>query len=284
MYFYTVTKNKLILIFLTFLIFSVGILTYVYANSDNTDGIKVPIIMYHSILKNTKSEGKYVVTPEVFEKDMQYLINNGYQAVFVSELSDYVRNNTPLPEKPVIITLDDGYYNNYVYALPILKKYNMKASIAVVGKFTDIFSQADSHNANYSHLTWEDIKEIANSGYVEISNHTYDMHDTKGRIGCFKMKSETNEQYHDVLTKDVLKMQELLKQNSDVDCKVFTYPYGKIYNGSIPIIKEMGFLASLSCYEKINTITKDESCLYLLGRFNRPSGITTENFMKKNGL
>ena len=160
----------------------------------------------------------------------------------------------------------------------------MKASIAVVGKFTDIFSEADSHNANYSHLTWEDIKEIASSGYIEISNHTYNMHDTKGRIGCFKMKSETNEQYHDVLTEDVLKMQKLLKEKSDVECKVFTYPYGKIYNGSIPIIKEMGFLASLSCYEKINTITKDESCLYLLGRFNRPSGITTENFMKKNGL
>lgn len=284
MYFYTVTKKRVVSIFLSFLVFSLGILTYVYATSDSDDEIKVPIIMYHSILKNTKSEGKYVVTPEVFEKDMQYLINNGYQTVFVSELSDYVRNNAPLPEKPVIITLDDGYYNNYVYALPILKKYNMKASIAVVGKFTDIFSEADSHNANYSHLTWEDIKEIASSGYIEISNHTYNMHDTKGRIGCFKMKSETNEQYHDVLTEDVLKMQKLLKEKSDVECKVFTYPYGKIYNGSIPIIKEMGFLASLSCYEKINTITKDESCLYLLGRFNRPSGITTENFMKKNGL
>lgn len=285
MYFFTVTKNRLISILLMLLILLIGVLTFVYANTDNDEkGIEVPIIMYHSILKSTKGENKYIVTPEIFEKDMEYLKNNGYETVFVSELSDYVRNGAPLPEKPVIITLDDGYYNNYVYALPILKKYNMKASIAVVGKFTDIFSNADSHNANYSHMTWDDIKEIAKSGYIEISNHTYDMHGTKERFGCFKMKSETNEQYHDVLTKDVLKMQELLKENSDVDCKVFTYPYGKIYNGSVPIIKEMGFLASLSCYEKINLITKDESCLYLLGRFNRPSGITTENFMKKNGL
>lgn len=285
MYFITVRKNSIISFLLIFVIMCIGIINFVYAGTENKEeGIKVPILMYHSVLKNQKSKGTYVVTPEQFESDILYLKNNGYTSVFVSELSDYIRNNTPLPEKPVVITLDDGYYNNYVYVLPILEKHQMKASIAVVGKFTDIFSDADSHNANYSHMTWEDIKEISDSGYIEISNHTYDMHGTNDRFGCFIKKSETKEQYHDALTADVMKMQKLLKEKSDVDCKVFTYPYGKIYNGSIPIIKEMGFLASLSCYEKMNYITHDESCLYLLGRFNRPSGITTENFMKKNGI
>lgn len=254
------------------------------ADTKGSDGIKTPILMYHSVLKNEGSSGKYVVSPDLFESDMRYLKENGYTTVFVSELSDYVRNDKKLPEKPVVITLDDGYYNNYVYVLPILEKYDMKASIAVVGKFTDIFSNEDSHNANYSHLTWEDIREITESGRIEISNHTYDMHDTADRFGCFKKKSESDEEYSRALTADVLKLQKSLKENSGVECRVFTYPYGKIHNGSIPLIKEMGFWASLSCYEKMNYITKDEDCLYLLGRFNRPSGTSTNKFMSKNGI
>lgn len=287
MFFLTLKRNSIVGFFISILLFSIMIFSVVFAFSDNdnqNETIKVPILMYHSVLKNNKSNDKYIVTPEMLENDIKYLKEKGYTSIFVSDLSEYVRNDVPLPEKPVIISFDDGYYNNYVYVLPILEKYNMKATIAVVGKFTDIFTENDSHNTNYSHLTWEDIAEISKTGYVEFSNHTYDMHRTSERFGCFKKKSESDEEYHSALTEDVLKMQNALKENSQVDCKVFTYPYGKIYNGSIPIIKEMGFSASLSCYEKINYITKNEDCLYLLGRFNRPSGISTENFMRKNGI
>ena len=283
--FWTIKKNSLIFcITSVFIIFSCLMVWAFTADEEPKDAVKVPILMYHSVLKNKNSSGTYVVTPELFENDLLYLKNNGYTTIFTKELSDYVRNGAKLPEKPVIITLDDGYYNNYIYVLPLLEKYDMKASIAVVGKFTDIFSNADSHNANYSHLTWEDISELHQTGKFEFSNHTYDMHSSKGRIGCFKKKNESVPEYQNLLKKDILKMQNLLLSNSGIKCEIFTYPYGKIANDSIPVIKEMGFLASLSCYEKINYITLDENCLYQLGRFNRPAGISTENFMKKNGI
>lgn len=285
MFILAIKKSRAVATLIALSLTLVSVVTLVLATDEkSSEGIKTPILMYHSVLKNLGSGGKYVVSPSLFESDMRYLKDNGYTTVFVSELSDYVKSDKKLPEKPVVITLDDGYYNNYVYVLPILEKYDMKASIAVVGKFTDIFSKEDSHNANYSHLTWEDIREITRSGRIEISNHTYDMHDTADRFGCFKKKSESNEEYEKALTADVLKLQKSLLENSGVECRVFTYPYGKIYNGSIPLIKEMGFSASLSCYEKMNYITKDEECLYLLGRFNRPSGTATEEFMKKNGI
>lgn len=283
----TLRKKNIIRCLLVAVLLIFCIATFVYASQSPDipkDSVPVPILMYHSILKNKGSEGTYVVSPELFENDLKYLKDNGYTTIFVKDLSDYVRDGKELPEKPIIITLDDGYYNNYVYVLPLLQKYEMKASIAVVGKFTDIFSNADSHNANYSHMTWEDISEISQSGYVEISNHTYDMHSTKGRFGCFIKKSESKEEYKKALKEDLEKMQKCLYEKSGIECEVFTYPYGKIYNGSLEVVKEMGFKASLSCYEKINYITKEEDCLYLLGRFNRPASISTESFMKKHDI
>lgn len=284
-FFMTLKKSRLIFGLLALAVILGAVFVYAAQPSEiPKDGVKVPILMYHSILKNKGSGGTYVISPELLESDLKYLKENGYTTVFVKELSDYVREGKDLPEKPVVVSLDDGYYNNLTYVLPLLQKYDMKASIAVVGKFTDIFSKEDSHNANYSHMTWDDISDMAKSGHIEISNHTYDMHSTKGRFGCFKNKSESEDDYKKALTEDVGKLQTELMEKSGIKCEVFTYPYGKIYNGSVPVIKDMGFLASLSCYEKMNYITREEDCLYLLGRFNRPSGISTQNFMKKHDI
>ena len=96
-------------------------------------GVRVPILMYHSVLKNPKMAGMYVVSPDTLEQDLKYIKKKGYTTVFVRELTEYVYQNAPLPEKPVVITLDDGYLNNLTYVLPLLEKYDMKATISVVG-------------------------------------------------------------------------------------------------------------------------------------------------------
>ncbi len=248
------------------------------------DGISVPVIMYHSVLNDKNRNGDYVVSPETLESDIKYLIKNGYSFVLIKDLISYVYEGKELPEKPVVLTFDDGYYNNMLYLPPILKKYNAKASIAVVGKFTDIFSENDSHNPNYSHLTWEDIKEMSKNENIEFSNHSYNMHENEKRLGCFKLKSESEAEYEKILSNDLLKMQDALKEKSGISCEVFTYPYGKVSNASLEIIKKLGFKASLSCFEKTALITKDKNSLYLIGRYNRPSGISTEKFMKKNNI
>ena len=76
--------------------------------------VPLPAIMYHSILKSQSRAGTYVVSPAVFREDMQYLLDNGYETVFIEDLIEYTEGDD-LPEKPVMVTLDDGYLNNLTY-------------------------------------------------------------------------------------------------------------------------------------------------------------------------
>ena len=270
-----------ILLFLTLLVtlLTVGI-SIVIANSE--DYIEVPIIMYHSILKDPSRSNKYTVTPTVLEEDLKYIKDKGYTTVTIADLISYVYNDTPLPEKPIVLTFDDGHYNNYGYLFPLLEKYDMKAVISIVGSYTDKFTETDEANLNYSYLRWKDIKELMDTGRIEFQNHTYNLHSNTGkRIGTKKIKGETDEHYKSILKDDILKLQQEFEENTHYAPQCFTYPFGGISNASLDIIKELGFKASLSCEQGINKLTKNPNSLYLLKRYNRPSYISTYNFFQK---
>lgn len=270
-----------ILLFLTLLVtlLTVGI-SIVIATSE--DYIDVPIIMYHSILKDPSRSNKYTVTPAVLEEDLKYIKDKGYTTVTIADLISYVYDDSPLPEKPIVLTFDDGHYNNYGYLFPLLEKYDMKAVISIVGSYTDKFSETDEANLNYSYLRWKDIKELMDTGRIEFQNHTYSLHSNTGkRIGTKKIKGETDEHYKSILKDDILKLQQEFEGNTNYTPKCFTYPFGGISNASLDIIKELGFKASLSCEQGINKLTKNPNSLYLLKRYNRPSYISTYNFFQK---
>ncbi len=258
-----------------------GVITGSSIAVNEEDGIKLPIIMYHSILKSAKVQTKYIVTPEQFEADLIWIKNNGYTSIFMSDLISYVYEGTELPEKPIIITFDDGYYNNLVYMYPLLVKYDMKAVVSIVGSYSEIFSNSMDLNPSYAHLTWDNIKEMSESGYVEFQNHSYEMHSTKVRKGCKIMANESYDEYKSKFCSDVMRTQILLTEKCSITPNTFTYPYGYICDESEELLKELGFKASLSCYEKLNYITRDKDCLYSLKRFNRDSTLSTERFMSK---
>ncbi len=278
-----IVNNKLTALITALLVLAallLGITEEMYAVSAE-EGVRLPIIMYHSVLKSAKKQTKYIVTPEQLERDLMWLKENGYTGIFMSELIDYVYNGTDLPEKPVMITFDDGYYNNLIYAYPLLVKYGMKAVISVVGKYSESFSESGDLNPAYAHLTWDNIREMSESGYIEIQNHSYDLHSNTKRQGASIMKNESLAAYRKVLTEDVLKLQSILSEKCSVTPNTFTYPYGYLCEESEALLREMGFKASLSCYERVNFITRDEGCLWGLKRFNRDSTLSTERFMSK---
>lgn len=246
--------------------------------------VPVPILMYHSVCENTKIHSEYLISPKVFEEDIKYLYENGYSAIFVSDLVEYVYNEKNLPKKPVIITLDDGFLNNLTFVLPILEKYDMKAAVSVVGSYVETFSQSSDKNPDYAYLTWEDIKTLDDSGRIEIGNHTYNMHDLKKRNGCMKKPSESSEEYTKTLTENLCKLQNDLCEKTGITPDFFAYPFGAISKEALPIIKNLGFKAALTCSEGINYITKDSESLYKLKRFNRSSSLKTEEFMKTIGI
>lgn len=254
---------------------------YVSAGNNETE-ISVPIIMYHSVLKDKNRAGKYIVTTQTLENDLKYLKEHNYNSIFVSELISYVYEGISLPQNPIILTFDDGHYNNMEYLLPLLDTYDMKAVISVVGSYTEEFSKKDSHNPNYSYLTWDDISQLQNSGRIEIANHTYNMHESAIRKGCSIKEGESKEEYQGILREDLTLLQQELKSKSNINPPLtFTYPYGYICKESQKVIEEIGFLASLSCYEKVSKISKDPASLYCLGRYNRPDDLSTDKFMKK---
>ena len=242
--------------------------------------IFLPVIMYHSITDDYSDVNDYTVIVSQVESDLVYLKQNGYNTVTTEDVINYVNGGT-LPEKPVIITADDGFYNNAHYLLPLLEKYDMKAVISVVGYYSEVLAANDPHIPEYSYLTWKDITELKLSGRIEIANHTYNMHSDKYRKGCARLYGESYDDYADALFADIGLCQTLLSINCDIAPAAFTYPYGAISEESIPVLKSMGFAASYSCYERPNYITRDPDCLFTLDRYNRSGYTSTEEFMKR---
>lgn len=246
------------------------------------DEAKLPVIMYHLVLKNTNGKNKFIISKHSFEEDLKYISNNGYTTILIKDLIEYTQNKKDLPPKPILLTFDDGAYNNYLYAFPIAKEYGAKLVFSPIAAEADKYSEISDENPSYSHANWNQIKEMSESGLVEIQNHTYNMHSAKKpRIGCTMKSGETKEIYQKKLKKDLTKANNLIKEKTGTEPTAFFYPFGACSKCSEDIIKEMRFKATFLCESKVNTITRNPESLYGLSRFLRPPGVSSKNFFAK---
>lgn len=132
-----------------------------------THDFAVPVLMYHRIDDLTEEESKnklladLTVSPQNFEEQVAYLIENGYTILSVYDVQKAILGQSELPEKAVAITMDDGYRDNFVQAFPILQKYGVSATIFLVGKTV----------GSPRHLTWEMVDEMAATG-MSYGSHT----------------------------------------------------------------------------------------------------------------
>lgn len=243
------------------------------ANVDARD-IPLPIVMYHGISEDPAACGDYVISPSQFEADLRYLQQAGYTTVTVADLIAYVDEGAPLPERAVMLTFDDGYYNNFLYAYPLLKRYGMRAVISPIARWSEFYSDnADQQDRPaYSHITWEQMRQMTADGTVEIQCHSYDMHYNDGahRKGASRKNGESGDQYRAALQQDVTRALELMRAEAGVTPTAFAYPFGAISKQTDEVLREMGFRATLGCESRMNYITRDADCLYRLGRFLRP--------------
>jgi peptidoglycan/xylan/chitin deacetylase (PgdA/CDA1 family) len=240
--------------------------------------IYLAILMYHEVKYN--KAGKDAILPWEFESDLKYLKENHYTTITMAELIGYVYHNLPLPQKPIILSFDDGYLNNYVYVLPLLKKYRMKIVFSIIGKNTDDFTRIPDNNPDYSHVTWDQLDEMLDSGCAEVQNHSYNLHRYyKGRVGCRQMPGEPDEKYEILLREDVGKLQTEITENTGCTPTTFSYPYGAVCDNMDRILREMGFSATLSCKYGVNRITHDPECLFRLKRICRSHGESAEKLL-----
>lgn len=121
----------------------------------------LPVLMYHSIDYNDK-ESKLSVSPEAFERQMEFLYRNNYNVVGPDKVIKYLKGEEKVPPRTVAITFDDGFRNNYEYAYPVLKKYGLPATIFIIIKQV----------GQPGWLNWEEIREMSDSGIITIGSHT----------------------------------------------------------------------------------------------------------------
>ncbi|MCD8215641.1 MAG: polysaccharide deacetylase family protein [Clostridiales bacterium] len=267
-------------LFLSGLVFGLWYYTGAAAFAPEKEGIAVPILMYHNITDKAVGS-KYTVTAAELEADLNYIEEKGYTAVGINDLIAYVKGEGDLPEKSIVLTFDDGYESVYVLGLPLFKKYGCKAVVGVIGELTELFTEEEDHNIEYSHLNWEEINEMSKSGFVEFQNHTYALHEIKnGRKGAAQKKGEDAGEYKKILTEDVSRLNDEILSYTGVKPTAFIYPYGNFNENTEIIIKEMGFEAILNCYEKVNYIKNPEDLLGMC-RFLRPSGVSSGEIFKK---
>ena len=139
-----------------------------------------------------------------------------------------------------MLTFDDGYYNNYLNAYPLLQKYQMKAVISIIVGETDKYSELDENKENYSHITWDMINEMMESGLIEIQNHTYNLHKTGNpRRGAAQRKDETTEQYFAAVGADLQKAQDRIEEMTGWRPNTFTYPFGSYSRHSQELLEQL---------------------------------------------
>lgn len=176
----------------------------------------IPVLMYHAIGYENGNAAR--VPKENFKEQMKYLKDNGYKTLTLDEAYDFFANNKPVPEKSVVLTFDDGYVDNYVEALPILKDFGFRATIFVI---TDLVDKSE----NYMNL--EQLKVMEASG-IDIQSHTVH-HDHLAQLS-YEKQLETLKGSKNFLEKALNKK-----------IKYFAYPYGEYSKDSLKAIKDAGY-------------------------------------------
>jgi peptidoglycan/xylan/chitin deacetylase (PgdA/CDA1 family) len=230
--------------------------------------VEVPILMYHSVAE--EGEGSDIISASRFEEHLNALQAAGYTAVTFEDLRAYVTEGTPLPEKPVVITFDDGYADNYTLAYPLLQKYQMQATIFAIGVSVGKDTYKDTGVAMIPHFSLEQAAEMTDSGAVSVQSHGFDLHQVTGRDtepirqGVLPLEGESEADYIHFLRQDCQRMQDLLGYSPSV----FAYPYGYASELSEAIFNEMGIYATVTTQENTNTIIQGvPQSLRQMGRY-----------------
>lgn len=185
---------------------------------------ELPVLMYHNVTEDislVNADATVHITPDTLEEHFKSLKSAGYNTISLDDYYRYRKGEISLPPNPVIITFDDGYSSNYEYAYPLLKKYNMKAVIFVVA------SRVGATDTQFKHFTWQQAREMENSGFVEIESHSYSHAD-------FSKLSFSNTVLEMRLAKYTI------ETNMNKKCRFFAYPYGKMNASSTLVAQRAG--------------------------------------------
>ena len=234
---------------------------------------EVPVLMYHHIAE--EGDGGVTISAACFEAQMAALSEAGYTAVGLEDLYAYVEEGTPLPEKPILITFDDGYESNYTIAWPVLEKYDMQAVIFTIGVSVGKDTYKDTGTAITPHFSYEEAREMAESGVISIQSHTYDMHqsaqldESPARTSAVPLKGESEEDYMAAFLSDMERSMSEILEGVGEPVTAMAYPNGDYTTLSQALCRELGLKATFTTEARTNVLVKGlPQCLYGMGRYN----------------
>ncbi len=213
--------------------------------------IPIPILLYHSISEDVAPKFRmWSVRPKTFAAHMEYLWDNGYTPVTVTQLTAAIANSyTPLPDRPVVITFDDGLADFYTGALPILHRYGFTATLYVTTEFVGDTSRwlHGAGEGNRLMLSWKQLAEIRANG-IELGAHTC----THPQLDTITSSSARNE---------IFWSKEKLEQHLGQSISTFAYPHG-YYNSTVrQLVQQAGY--SSACAVKHAMSTTNDDCFAL---------------------
>ncbi len=183
----------------------------------------VPVLMYHSVNLMPKEGNRLQISQDTFDRQMRFLKEKKYNVVTLEEVARIILSGKSVPHKTVVITLDDGYRDNYYFAFPILKKYGLPATIFII--YNEI--------GRFDRLSWNEVYTMRDSGLITFGSHTL------GPEPLVNIKSDDEVRRQIFLSK--VKFQE--KVGKPVD--LFSYPEGKFNSRIKDLVKEAGYKAAV---------------------------------------
>ncbi len=202
------------------------------------DQYVVPILMYHRI-DDRYVESKLSVSPESFARQMRFLKVHNYNVISLDEAAELFKEGSPIPHNTVVVTLDDGYENNYTNAFDVLKEYHIPATVFIV---TEWVGKEDF-------LSWDQLREMAEAG-VSIGSHT-SSHPHLPSIALSEAKEE------------IFKSRRIIEEELGRKVTFLCYPFGS-FNGKIrELVKDAGYRGACAIHPGRDYSDKD---IYALKR------------------
>lgn len=244
--------------------------------------VSVPILLYHDIAQ--KPYGDMIISESRFREHMKAIHEEGYHTISFNDLIAFEEQGTPLPERPVMITFDDGYMSNYEIAYPILKVYGFKATIFVIGA---CFEQGADRPGDLSYFGAAEANEMIASGLVAIQSHTYDMHSYDFddypdmiRSGVMQRDGESDADYRAAFVADYEKSRDLIEERTYQKNIVLAYPYGLANPMTEYSLKDMGVKVTLTTDEFTNIVKNGKpGSLRMMGRYTIGEGYSVEDLL-----
>ena len=264
---------------LSLLIFLIG-----FFNTASAKEHHFLVLNYHDILSAEdaqRSLDKMDVGVEHLEQHLVWLKKNGYKIVSVQNVLDAAAGKQVLPDKAALLTFDDGYQSFYTRVFPLLKKYHYPATVALVGTWMD--GNVTATEPGKPLLNWDQVREMVQSGLVEVASHSYDLH--KGINANPQANSqaavvtrlyddpmlvyETDIEYRERIQAALLKSAEFIFQHAGVRPRVMVWPYGQYNLIAVQASREAGMPMTMELGDGSNTLA-DISALHRLIMVDNP--------------